>query len=193
MFKKSRLYLSFDIETDGPSPIINNLLAIGIYAFTIEAQGPQEIFKLSYNIRPLDGHTSNARTMEFWAQHPVQWAQLQIDQLDADDVMVAISDKLRSLSSQYFFTWVAMPACFDWMFFKAYYEAAATRADLYDIGYQCFCISTTWNLYKKNHAAKLRPSPEEYKRAFFQEQTAHDALNDAINQGKFYAHLLDLF
>jgi len=83
---------------------------------------------------------------------------------------------------------------FVWMFLKSYYELAksnsSTETYFYDIGYQCKCASTLFDLYKKinnitsNEAHKLFNELCE-----FDPQNNHMALADAKVQGKFFIKL----
>ena len=45
-----KLYLSFDIEADGPSPYLNNMLSFGISGIT---QDGKEVFSIQRNLSPL--------------------------------------------------------------------------------------------------------------------------------------------
>lgn len=61
---KEKLFLSFDVETDGPTAIINNLLSIGIVGITMDEK---IIFEYEANIEPLETHTQDIKCMEtFW-------------------------------------------------------------------------------------------------------------------------------
>ena len=57
------VYLSFDVETDGPSPMLNNLLSIGIYGLDKDFKN---IFNFSENIFEHLGKVQNKDTMIFF-------------------------------------------------------------------------------------------------------------------------------
>lgn len=192
---KSILYLSFDVETDGPSPLVNNLLSIGIVGF--EENTKTEVFEFETNIIPLPTHTPDTQCMEtFWLK-PEQkeaWDYLKTNKRNYVEVFEDLSCKLTILSNKYKLVWVAQPACFDWMFFKSYYELAKSNSpnkkDFYDIGYQCVCISTLFNLYKKTHNLNSSQSSQLFNElGEFDAKTNHRASADARVQGKFYLGL----
>jgi hypothetical protein len=191
---KTKLYISFDIETDGSSPLVNNMLSIGFSGLLLDRT---EIFSLEYNIKPLEGHLSHPDTMEFWLkeENKKAWKYIHQNQLDYDIAFLDLSDKLKSLSLMYEFIFVASPACFDWMFFKSYYELARTKHEhMYDIGYKCECASTMWKVYKNINPSynveltKLKKDIIDANNTTDTVNLQHTALYDARIQGK--QHLL---
>jgi len=195
---KPVLYLSFDVETDGPTPLVNNLLSVGIIG--LEENTSNIVFEFEANIKPLESHKQDTQCMEsFWLK-PEQkeaWEYLQTNQKDYLEVFEDLSSELKKLDIKYKLVWVAYPACFDWMFFKSYYELAKSSSlneqNFYDIGYQCKCISTLFDLHKKindllpNEATKLFNDLGQVE-----PNHNHKALYDAKVQGKFYIKLMKI-
>ena len=193
---KPTLYLSFDVETDGPTPLVNNLLSIGIIG--LEENTSNIVFEYESNIIPLDTHKSDTQCMEtFWLK-PEQknaWDKLQINQKNYLTVFEDLSLELKKLSLKYKIIWVAFPACFDWMFLKSYYELAKSNSpngnNFYDIGFKCNCASTLLDFYKKKNNLT---SKETYKLFYelcdFDPKENHIAISDAKVQGKFYINLI---
>lgn len=179
--------ISIDVETDGPTPIKNNLLSIGLCGLTNEGV---EKYAVKYNIKPLEGHAQDEQTMKFWGNFPETWDAINKNQQDYKDVFCIISNELRALSKNYKIVFTAGPACFDWMFFKCYYELA-NDGSFHDIGFQCYCQSTTWNLLKK--IKKISPEKGHAFKEQFTKDNLHDSLSDARNQAKFYNFILDFF
>lgn len=195
MLKKT-LYLSFDVETDGPSPLVNNLLSIGIVGFEENTQ--IEVFEFETNIIPLPTHTPDTLCMEtFWLK-PEQkeaWNYLNTNQRNYIEVFEDLSKKLLVLSNTYKFVWIAYPSCFDWMFFKSYYDMAKSNSlnknYFYDIGYECICISTLFDWYRKTHNLTSSQSLQLFNElGEFNTKTNHRALADARVQGKLYLGLV---
>ena len=193
---KPALYLSFDVETDGPSPLVNNLLSIGIVGF--EENTGTEVFEFETNIISLPNHTPDTRCMEtFWLK-PEQkeaWEYLQTNKNNYIKVFEDLSCKLTVLSNKYELVWVAYPACFDWMFLKSYYEMAKSNSpnknDFYDIGFQCVCISSLFDWYKKRHNITSSQASQLFNElGEFDAKTNHYASADARVQGKFYIGLV---
>jgi hypothetical protein len=59
------LYISCDIEADGPCPGLFSMLSFGLAAFTIEKE---LVGTFSRNLERLDGAETDDRTMRWWAQ-----------------------------------------------------------------------------------------------------------------------------
>lgn len=118
---KPSLYLSFDIETDGDNPMLNSMISIGFCGMTDELS---IVFEYQANIEPLEGHVQNHKCMEFWENNKNAWNATQINKRYYADVMVELSNHFTELNKLYNLKFIAMPSCFDWMFFKSYYELA---------------------------------------------------------------------
>jgi DNA polymerase III alpha subunit (gram-positive type) len=190
---KPNIYLSFDVETDGPTPMINNLLSIGIVGLTLNEE---IIYRFEANILPLEYHQQDKKTMDFWLkpQQEQSWNHLLTNQRYYMDVFNQLSDELKELTNTYNIHFIAQPACFDWMFLKCYYEQAklhSTNPDnFYDIGFKCECISTLSEYYKKidqynrNIVSNIMQTIKQNNNG-----TEHQALYDATIQGLFYCKL----
>lgn len=203
---KSQLYLSFDVETDGPTPMINNLLSIGIVGLDVNYVIR---YKFEANIEPFFTHVPDKKTMEtFWLlpEQEKAWAYLQTNKQNYVFVFERIGRELKQLEAEYTLVFVAQPACFDWMFFKCYYENARANSDtpydFYDIGYSCVCASTLWKNYKAVNNISSKESivlqkqmstiPEQIL-ADFSNYCEHCAIYDALKQGFFFVSLLKNF
>ena len=193
-FPKPDLFLSFDIESDGPSPAINNMLSIGIVGITMEET---IVFEYEANMEPLEGHIPDETCMNTFWRKPKQilaWDHLQRNRRNYRDVFEELSTKFNELASIYNLRFVAYPACFDWMFLKCYYELAKQQKQLddpdqclYDIGYRCECASTLWDTYKTLHHISNKHANQLFKEwGEFNERSNHMALADATVQGKVY-------
>jgi Zn-dependent M32 family carboxypeptidase len=193
---KPILYLSFDVETDGPSPLINNLLSIGIVG--LEEDSMDIVFEFESNIKPLPTHIPDSQCMEtFWLkpEQKTSYEYLQINPQDYIKVFEDLSQRLQILSNKYKLIWVAQPACFDWMFFKSYYEMAKTQSPnkelFYEIGYQCKCVSTLFDLYKKSNNLSSKQATKLFNElGEFNPELNHQSLSDAKVQGKFFVKLI---
>ena len=64
---KKNAYLSVDIEADGPSPYKNSMLSFGV---TLLTKDKKILSKWEWNLRPLEGHEADPKTMkEFWQKN----------------------------------------------------------------------------------------------------------------------------
>lgn len=145
--EKQTIYISFDVETDGNDVMCNNMISIGLCGLDKNAE---EHFSFHANIKELDIHHPNARCMtEFWGNNPIAWENTQINKQPHHVVMKELSRQFTELSKTFNIKFIAQPACFDWMFFKSYYEHAKEidPTITFDIG--CKCISTVFDIHKQ--------------------------------------------
>lgn len=199
---KPVLYLSLNVKIDGPSPLLNNLLSIGIVGF--EEDTTQIAFEFESNIEQIEGHIHCKKHLEtFWLKPEQEEALkfIQTNQRCYIDVFIELSDKLKVLDSKYKLVWIAYPACFHWMFFKSYYELAKSKYledyDFFDISYYCVCINSFFDTIIKQFKLNSKQSNKLYVE-FYDEllqidkekKNLHYGLFDAKVQGKFYLGLL---
>ena len=185
------LYLSFDVETDGGNPIFNNLLSIGFYGIDDDLN---KIFEYSANINELANHKPDQKCMEiFWnkPENKEAWEFVNTNKRNYVDVFLELSDHFKILSSQYKLKFVAAPSCFDWMFFKCYYEMVKdTNPEMYDIGFKCHCGSALWDIYKeKKKLSQVTAKVLWNKLGEVDETKCHFALDDAKCQGLIYVKI----
>lgn len=193
MEHKKKLYLSFDVETDGNTPVLNNMLSIGIYGIDKDLN---EVFTFDANIFPLPNRHQESTCMEtFWLkdENKLAWDHLKINQRHYVDVFVELSEKLLELNETYQLVFVAFPASFDFAFLKAYYEMTRLvhNKPMYNIGFSCKCGSTLWNIYKEKNNLSNK-NADELKKILggFNSKNEHFALEDARFQGTVYVKVL---
>ncbi len=196
MTSKTIIYLSFDVETDGPSPLVNNLLSIGIYGLDMNLNN---LFTFEANIVPLENHIQDKTCMEtFWLkpENKNAFDYLHTNSRNYINVFAELSDKLNILSDKYKIIFIAQPACFDWMFLKCYYELAKKNSNIifYDIGFQCKCISTALDHYMIKNKIENKNKSKTYNEILNHSENSmeHHALYDAKIQGIFYVNLLKM-
>lgn len=184
------IYLSFDIEADGPSPQLNNMLSIGICG--TDHRG-QIIVEWERNIFPRYGKSCDPDTMlEFWSKNQDAWRYINKNRISASQAMAELDQLIYDLSSRYNkIIWLAWPAAFDWQWLNCYYQEAAQQQPgtfKSKIGHKATCMSSVWahvtrNLSKGEETALWKQlSPEE--------QGNHTPLVDARVQATRYFNLL---
>ena len=191
---KPKLYLSFDVETDGNCPILNNLISIGFYGID---DNLAKIFEYDANIEKLPGHQPEARCMnEFWLdpKNKNAWNHVNTNKRNYVDVFLELSDHFKNLNSKYKLIFVASPSCFDWMFFKCYYEMVRNVNNnintMYDIGYKCHCGSALWDVYREKNKLSYSDSTVLYNQlGEFNAEKEHFALDDARCQALVYVKI----
>lgn len=174
------LIASFDVETDGCSVVLNNLLSVGICFIK---QSGQVIGELEYNIAARPDRAPEPRCMtEFWAKNPRAWEYVHTNVVLAEWAMQDLSKRLTELAKTYEIKWGAWPCCFDWAFLKNYYEQFGP-VNKYDIGYDCIDFGSEYKSIAKAMGRPLKEVTEPFKivNAF-----QHSALSDARCQGIQY-------
>ena len=117
---KNIVFVSIDVETDGPIPGPHSMLQLGAVAFTF-ASGDTPIGSFSANLRTLCAAQPDPRTMAWWFKDPVNARVYAATRVDTQRPRVALGR---------FAAWVASlpgtpvcvayPAGFDFMFLQWY-------------------------------------------------------------------------
>src|SRR5581483_10980864 len=94
------LFLSFDIEADGPTPGINSMLSFGMVGFNEECN---MIFEYEANLNSLPGAEQSISTMEWWLK-PEQaeaWKYVNNNKREPKDVFGELEKKINILAKEY--------------------------------------------------------------------------------------------
>ena len=177
------IYVSTDIETDGPIPGPNSMLSFDSAAFTLSG-GLGSTFEA--NLETLPGATMDPITKsEFWDKNPEAWAACRKDPKPIAETMRQYVLWVKSLPGKPVF--VGYPATFDHAFMHWYL--------VYFTGGDPFSFSA---LDMKSYAmAKLGTSfkgttKRSMPRSWFNSKVRHThvALEDAIEQGHLFLEML---
>ena len=183
------VWASFDVETDGPCPLTNSLLALGCVLFTDEGK---EIDRFQGYMKPLPDRQPNTDTMtNFWSRFPEVYKEITKNAVFPVRVMSQFHQFLESyVSHKDDLRFVASPSCFDWMFLKCYYEQFK-QTTWRDIGYYC------WDIMSMERVAWLQDGKEEielmeesFKKEF---PETHFPVEDAFRQGEYFFCLRSYF
>lgn len=178
-------YLSFDIEADGDSPSVSNMLSIGVYGLT---RDKKEVCRFQRNLTPLPDKKASPRCMtEFWDKHPDAWNFVNQNRQDPILVMKELADLYIDLSKIYKLVWIAAPAAYDWQWLNAYYCLMREKyPDTPNIGFKAHCISSLLTSYCKRNKLETNKT---WKELAEKEVLTHDPLDDAIVQGTLFVNL----
>ncbi|MHB1537007.1 MAG: 3'-5' exonuclease [Solirubrobacteraceae bacterium] len=184
------LYISADVETDGPIPGSFSMLSFGLAAVgrydgaRFERWQPREL-TFYRELRPI----SDRCEQKALAVNGLDRERLQ---REGDDPAVAIgeaADWVRGLSNGHRPVLVAYPVAFDWAFLYWYFETFAPGGSPFGHS-SCLDIRTQYQalagtVFDRSGKATMPP--------FLQPATAHthNALDDAIEQGELFANLLE--
>lgn len=82
------VYISVDIEADGPIPGEYSMLNLGAASFKITSPDPlKPISTFNINIMPLPNAKQHPATMKWWEKHQDVWELINKDQKDPENAM----------------------------------------------------------------------------------------------------------
>lgn len=176
------VYVSVDIEADGPIPGPHSMLSIGSVAFTIAAG---EIGSFSANLETLPGASMDPVTKsEFWDKQPEAWAACRRDPQPLQEAMTSYAAWVRSLPGKPVF--VGYPATFDHAFVH-WYLVRFTGSDPFGfeaLDIKSYAMATLRSSFQK---ATKRSMPAEWVSSG---PLSHVAVDDARVQGEMFMHML---
>ncbi len=170
----SEIYVSTDVEADGPVPGMHSMLSLGSAAYLADKT---LISTFSVNLELLPGATADPETMAWWSKHPEAWETCRRDLRSPSDAMADYAAWLDQLPGKPVFA--AYPAGFDFMFVCWYLMRFAGRNPF---GFAALDIKTMAMvmLGRDYHDSTKDKMPRHW---FDNLPHTHIALNDAIEQG----------
>lgn len=176
------VYVSTDIESDGPIPGPNSMLSFGSAAYTVK-EGCLGTF--SANLVQLEGASPDPVTMrEFWDKNPEAWAACRKDPEDPAEVMRRYVAWVNKLPARPVF--VGYPATFDFMFVYWYIRRFGLESPF---SFSALDIKTYAMAVLKR---PFRDTTKKHmpKRWFPKAPHTHVAVDDAIEQGELFMNIL---
>jgi hypothetical protein len=175
------IYVSTDIEADGPIPGPHSMLSFGSAAFTAEKT---LVGKFTCNLETLPDAQPDPRTAEWWRSQPEAWAACRCNLRPPREAMSDYLQWLKGLPGKPVF--VAYPAAYDFMFVYWYLirftgESPFSHSAL-DI--KTFAMALLGQGYRES-TKKNMP-----RRWFDDLPHTHVALDDAIGQGTLFCNML---
>lgn len=175
------IYVSTDVETDGPIPGPYSMLSLGSAAYT---KDKQLVATYSANLDLLEGATGHPKTMAWWQTQPEAWAACRDSPREPSEVMNEYGAWLDALPGRPVF--VAYPAGFDFTFVYWYLVNFTGRSPF---SHSALDIKTfAMALLRTDYRASVkRNMPESW---FDDLPHTHVALDDAIAQGALFCNML---
>jgi len=175
------IYVSTDVEADGPIPGPNSMLSFGSAAFTAEGV---LISTFSANLEFLEGATGDPKTMAWWAENQTAWGQTTTELMPPHEAMTRYLAWLRELPGRPVF--VGYPVAYDFMFVYWYLlrfvgECPFSHSAL-DI--KTYAMAVLGLPYRES------TKPNMPKHWFPASPHTHVALDDAIEQGQLFCNML---
>jgi len=181
MNDKSEIYVSTDIEADGPIPGQNSMLSFGSAAYL---EDKTLVSTFGANLETLQDANPDPKTMEWWKKQPEAWKACRQNLESPQKAMCNYLTWLKKLPGTPVF--VGYPVSYDFMFVYWYLirftgESPFSHSAL-DIKTLAFAVLKEG--YRKS-TKKNMP-----KRWFDNKPHTHTALDDAIEQGALFCNIL---
>jgi hypothetical protein len=175
------IYVSTDIEADGPIPGPYSMLSLGSAAFRGDGS---LIGTFSANLKTLDGASEHPATMAWWAGRPEAWKACRENPRDVREAMEEYVSWLEGLPGRPVF--VGYPAAYDFTFVYWYLIRFAGRSPFSHSALDIKTLAMVL-LRTEYRATTKRAMP---RRWFGDAPHGHVALGDAIEQGQLFCNLL---
>jgi len=177
----TEIYISTDVETDGPIPGPHSMLSLGSAAYTADKR---LVSTFSANFETLQDATAHPKTAQWWATQPEAWAACRKDLEPPEAAMARYVAWIKTLPGKPVF--VAYPAGFDFLFVYWYLmrfvgESPFSHSAL-DV--KSFAMA----IMKKDYRESTKKNMP--KHWFDKMPHTHVALDDAIEQGALFCNML---
>lgn len=177
----SEIYISTDIEADGPIPGVHSMLSFGSAAYRADKT---LVGTFTANLETLPEATPHPRTMEWWKTQPKAWQACRTNLQEPEKAMRNYVAWLKSLSGRPVF--VGYPAAYDFMFVYWYLIRFTGESPF---SHSALDIKTfAMALLKKDYRdSTKRQMPKKW---FDRLPHSHQALADATEQGALFCNML---
>jgi hypothetical protein len=177
----TEIYVSTDVEADGPIPGPHSMLSFGSAAYQ---RDKKLLGTFSANLQTLPGAQGDPKTMAWWQSKPDAWKACR-QNLEAPEIaMSRYVDWLKALPGKPVF--VGYPAAYDFMFVYWYLirftGTSPFSHSALDIKTYAMAV-----LQKGYRDCVKKNMPREW---FDPMGHTHVALNDAIEQGALFCNML---
>jgi hypothetical protein len=175
------VYVSTDIEADGPTPGLNSMLSFASAAYTADKK---LLATFTANLETLPDALPDPVTTKWWETQPEAWAACRRDLKAPAVAMREYAEWLQDLPGTPVF--VGYPASFDFMFVNWYLMRFVGRsafgfAALDVQSYAMALLKTGYSRTGRRHLPKRWFGPQRH---------THIALDDAIEQGTLFCNML---
>ena len=177
----TEIYVSTDVETDGPCPGLNSMLSFASAAYLADKT---LLGTFSANLETLPEASGHPETMKWWETQAAAWAACRQNLQSPERAMREYVAWLKALPGQPVF--VGYPVVFDYMFVQWYLHKFTGDSPF---SFSALDIKTyAMALLKKDYSDTVKSIMPE--RWFDGLPHTHLALDDAIEQGALFCNML---
>lgn len=179
--KKPEIYISTDVEANGPIPGPNSMLSFGSAAYLADKT---LISTFSANLETLAHAKPDPKTMEWWQTQPEAWKACRENLQPPEQAMKDYLAWVKSLPGKPVF--VGYPAAYDFMFVYWYLIKFTGESPF---SHSALDIKTlAMALLKKDYR---KCTKHIFPKSWFDDLPhTHKALDDAIEQGALFCNML---
>lgn len=178
---KPEIYVSTDVEADGPIPGPHSMLSFASAAYLADKT---LIATFSANLETLAEASGHPDTMKWWSENPAAWAACRSDCEAPATAMTRYVAWLKTLPGKPVF--VGYPAAYDFLFVYWYLMRFAGESPFSHsaLDIKTFAMAVLKSDYRD---ATKRNMPRHWFDAL---PHTHVALDDAIEQGALFCNML---
>ena len=178
---RPEIYVSTDVEADGPIPGMNSMLSFGSAAYLADKT---LLGTFTANLETLPGAAPDPKTMEWWKTQPEAWAACRKDPQPPEKAMKDYLAWLKSLPGRPVF--VGYPAAYDFMFVYWYLIRFAGESPFSHsaLDIKTFAMAIMKTDYRDSTKGNMP------KRWFDDLPHSHRAGDDALEQGALFCNML---
>lgn len=175
------IYVSTDVEADGPIPGPSSMLSFASAAY---AADKRLIGTFEANLELLPGAKADPRTEAWWREHPEAWRSCREHPEPPERVMPRYVEWLEALPGRPVF--VGYPAAYDFLFVYWYLIRFAGRSPFSHsaLDMKTFAMALLGTPYRDSTKRNMP------RRWFDDLPHTHRALDDAIEQGALFCNML---
>jgi len=181
----TEIFVSVDIEADGPSPGPNSMLSFAAVALDIDRNNFGEFER---NLMVLDGAQQNKKTMtEFWANFPEMYEATRQNMVHPNQAMEEFKKWLNGLRKHGIPIFVAYPLGFDYKFIDWYMNKflGKNAFGISGIDMKSFAMAMLGTNFKETNKGSF---PKRWRPKNMPH--THLAIDDAKEQGQVFINML---
>lgn len=177
----AEIYISTDVETDGPIPGPYSMLSFASAAFSADKK---LLSTFSANLETLPEASEHPKTMEWWKTQPQAWETCRKDLQTPEQAMRNYAAWLKALPGTPVF--IGYPVTFDFMFVYWYLIRFADESPFSHsaLDIKTYAMAVLKTEYRQSTKRNMP------KRWFDDLPHTHVALDDAIGQGALFCNIL---
>jgi len=189
--QKRSVIISFDIEADGPAPLVNSCLMIGMCVLDCSID---PIIKHNFDrfilsrkewcLKEQEGCVPDKECMEeFWSKNMTIYNYIKQNEKDVRIVMQEFNDWIIEMNTKYnIVNWVAKPSSYDWQWINCLFHKYKPVNPV-KLPFSIRCLSS---IIKTCEMANIKLSNLKHDTL----SHTHNALDDCIEQGYMYVRIL---